>query len=164
MLVQPTMETLLKKISSRYTLTVLAAKRARQLVNGGQPLAKSATPNYVTVACEEISSGKVIAVKGSQKVHVPLRPEIQAEREKEEYEKMVARKREEEEEVNNARIRSLMAAVEKTTEGDEDIDNTEESEDENGSSVMDDLIKIIGEDDSEEANDDEEIEDEDEEN
>jgi DNA-directed RNA polymerase subunit omega len=80
MLVKPTMEDLLKKVKSRYTLTILTAKRARQLVNGALPLAPSDTPNYVTTACEEIHSGRVIPVKGIVEVYIPLRPEILAER------------------------------------------------------------------------------------
>lgn len=80
MLVKPTMESLLKKVDGRYTLAILAAKRARQLVNGALPLSTSETPNYVTIACEEIGKGKVICVKGIHDVFVPLRPEIAAER------------------------------------------------------------------------------------
>lgn len=80
MLVKPTMESLLKKVESRYTLAILAAKRARQLVNGALPLATSETPNFVTLACEEIGKGKIIGVKGIHEVYIPLRPEIAAER------------------------------------------------------------------------------------
>ena len=109
MLVKPTMEKLLKKVSSRYILTILAAKRARQLVNGAQPLAESDTPNYVTNACEEIAAGKVVPVRGIVNVTVPLRPEVEAERLREEMEKRNARYREEMEEESNARMRSLMA-------------------------------------------------------
>lgn len=80
MLVKPTMESLLKKVNGRYTLAILAAKRARQLVNGALPLATSETPNYVTLACEEIGKGKIVCVKGIHDIYIPLRPEIAAER------------------------------------------------------------------------------------
>lgn len=80
MLVKPTMESLLKKVESRYTLSILAAKRARQLVNGALPLSTSDTPNFVTLACEEIVKGRIVCVKGNLDVYIPLRPEIAAER------------------------------------------------------------------------------------
>ena len=80
MLVKPNLENLLEKVGNRYTLSILAAKRARQLVDGALPLAKSDTPNYVTTACEEISSFRVFSTKGHVDIHVPLRPEILAER------------------------------------------------------------------------------------
>jgi len=80
MLVKPNLENLLEKVGNRYTLSILAAKRARQLVDGALPLAKSDTPNNVTTACEEISNYRVFSTKGHVDVHVPLRPEILAER------------------------------------------------------------------------------------
>lgn len=80
MLVKPTLESLLKKVDSRYTLSVVAAKRARQLVNGAQPLAHSDTPNFVTTACEEIKAMRIIPMKGILDVYIPLRPEVAAER------------------------------------------------------------------------------------
>ncbi|MHB1454451.1 MAG: DNA-directed RNA polymerase subunit omega [Saccharofermentanales bacterium] len=122
MLVKPTMESLLKKVSSRYVLTILAAKRARQLVDGAQPMAKSDTPNFVTNACEEIAAGKVLPIKGIHHVTVPLRPEVEADRLREEIEKRNARYREDMEEESNARIRSLIAVV----ETEDDLDDVEE--------------------------------------
>lgn len=122
MLVKPTMESLLKKVSSRYVLTILAAKRARQLVDGAQPMAKSETPNFVTTACEEIAAGKVLPIKGIHHVHVPLRPEVEADRLREEIEKRNARYREDMEEESNARIRSLIAVV----ETEDELENLEE--------------------------------------
>ena len=80
MLVKPTMESLLKKVESRYTLSILAAKRARQLVNGALPLSSSDTPNFVTLACEEIVKGRIVCIKGIKDIYIPLRPEIAAER------------------------------------------------------------------------------------
>lgn len=80
MLVKPTMESLLKKVDGRYTLAILAAKRARQLVNGALPLSTSDTPNYVTLACEEIVKGRIVCVKGIKDIYIPLRPEVAAER------------------------------------------------------------------------------------
>ena len=80
MLVKPTMESLLKKVDGRYTLSILAAKRTRQLVNGALPLSTSDTPNFVTLACEEIVKGRIVCVKGIKDIYIPLRPEVAAER------------------------------------------------------------------------------------
>lgn len=80
MLIKPSLEELLTKVGSRYTLTILTAKRARQLANGGLPLTNSDNANYVTNACEEIKNSRVFSVKGSVDVSVPLRPEVLAER------------------------------------------------------------------------------------
>ena len=38
MLIKPTLESLMKKVDSKYTLVTLAAKRARELTDGDEPL------------------------------------------------------------------------------------------------------------------------------
>ena len=38
MLIKPTLESLMTKVDSKYTLVTLAAKRARQLTDGDEPL------------------------------------------------------------------------------------------------------------------------------
>lgn len=80
MLVKPPLEKLLKKADNRYTLAVLVAKRARQLVDGAQPLTESESPNLVTLACEELAANTVKLVHGHVTPHIPLRPEIEAAR------------------------------------------------------------------------------------
>lgn len=80
MLVEPKMEDLLPKAENRYTLTILVAKRTRQLVDGGRPLVESDSPNLVTVACEELACDRFRGIKGIRNVYIPLRPEIEAAR------------------------------------------------------------------------------------
>ena len=80
MLVKPPMEELLKKAENRYTLAILVAKRARQLVDGAQPLTDSDSPNLVTLACEEIANDTVRLVRGHVTPYIQLRPEIEAAR------------------------------------------------------------------------------------
>lgn len=80
MLVYPKMEKLLPKAENRYTLAILVAKRARQLVDGARPLVDSDSPNLVTVACEELAADKFRGLKGIRTVYIPLRPEIEAAR------------------------------------------------------------------------------------
>lgn len=44
---------------SRYSLVVLAAKRARQLRDGAPPLIEPTSPNLLTTALQEIAAGKI---------------------------------------------------------------------------------------------------------
>jgi DNA-directed RNA polymerase subunit omega len=52
----PSIDQLMTKADSKYTLVVLAAKRARQLLDGFKPEIKPKSRKYVGVALEEISS------------------------------------------------------------------------------------------------------------
>ena len=59
MLIQPTLESLMKKVDSKYTLVTLAAKRARELTDGDAPFVDVNTNKIVSVAMEEINEGKI---------------------------------------------------------------------------------------------------------
>lgn len=80
MLVKPPLEKLLPKVDNRYTLAILVAKRARQLVDGAMPLMETESPNFVTIACEELASNRITCVRGLVNFYIPLRPEIEAAR------------------------------------------------------------------------------------
>ncbi|MCK9221399.1 MAG: DNA-directed RNA polymerase subunit omega [Limnochordia bacterium] len=56
---QPSIDRLLGRVDSRYTAVVAAAKRARQLSEGAEPLADVQTNKPVTVALYELGSGTV---------------------------------------------------------------------------------------------------------
>ncbi|MBQ9365396.1 MAG: DNA-directed RNA polymerase subunit omega [Schwartzia sp.] len=58
-IVTPPMENLLSKVDSRYTLVVLAAKRARQLLDGTESKVEVRTTKNVTKAMEEVAEGKI---------------------------------------------------------------------------------------------------------
>lgn len=77
MLVDPSVEELLPKAECRYSLCMLVAKRARQLVDGAQPMVDDPTPSFVTLACKEVAADKVVCVEGQHTPYVPLRPEIE---------------------------------------------------------------------------------------
>ena len=47
-------------IDSRYTLGVLAAMRARQLLSGDEPKVAAKSSKDVTIALEEISEGDIL--------------------------------------------------------------------------------------------------------
>ena len=56
----PSINKLLEVVDSRYTLVVLAAKRARQLLSGDEPKVAAASTKDVTIALEEISAGDIL--------------------------------------------------------------------------------------------------------
>jgi DNA-directed RNA polymerase subunit omega len=72
-MIHPRLDTLLEKTeNSRYTLVIVAAKRARQINNyhhqlgegigfeeAPPPLIESRSKNYLTMAMEEIAGGKI---------------------------------------------------------------------------------------------------------
>jgi DNA-directed RNA polymerase subunit omega len=59
MMNQPPMDQLSERVDSRYTLVVLAAKRARQILEGSKRFAETDSEKPVTVALHEISEEKV---------------------------------------------------------------------------------------------------------
>ena len=70
-MIHPRIDTLLEHVDSRYALVIVAAKRARQINNYHQqlgegtfedfapPLVESRSKNYLTMALEEVSEGKI---------------------------------------------------------------------------------------------------------
>ena len=58
-IITPSMNTLLTKVDSRYTLAVLAAKRARQILDGSEIKVKVRSTKNVTNALEEVAEDKI---------------------------------------------------------------------------------------------------------
>ncbi|MCX7904199.1 MAG: DNA-directed RNA polymerase subunit omega [Caloramator sp.] len=58
-MINPPILSLLEKIDNRYSLVVVTAKRARQLVAGEEPLVKIDSNQPVTIAIHEINKGKI---------------------------------------------------------------------------------------------------------
>jgi DNA-directed RNA polymerase subunit omega len=69
-MIQPRLDSLLDNVDSRYGLVIVAAKRARQINNYHHqlgegtfdelpPLIESRSKNYLTMAFEEVSEGKI---------------------------------------------------------------------------------------------------------
>ncbi|MBQ7516677.1 MAG: DNA-directed RNA polymerase subunit omega [Schwartzia sp.] len=59
-IVHPPMSVLLEKVDSRYTLVVLAAKRARQILDGAEVKVKAQTTKNVTKALAEVAESKIL--------------------------------------------------------------------------------------------------------
>jgi DNA-directed RNA polymerase subunit omega len=70
-MIHPRLDELLEHVDSRYSLVIVAAKRARQINNYhhqlgegtfdnfAPPLVESRSKNYLTMALEEIGQGKI---------------------------------------------------------------------------------------------------------
>ena len=71
-MIHPRIDNLLDNVDSRYALVIVAAKRARQINNYHHqlgegtfddfppPLVQSRSKNYLTMALEEITEGKIL--------------------------------------------------------------------------------------------------------
>ncbi|MGI6092802.1 MAG: DNA-directed RNA polymerase subunit omega [Veillonellaceae bacterium] len=58
-MIHPSLDVLVKKVDSKYTLVVLAAKRAREILDGNTPTVESKSNKQVTIALEEIASNNI---------------------------------------------------------------------------------------------------------
>ena len=57
---QPDLDEILSKVDCRYSLIVEIAKRARELVEGDEPLIDTDEINPVSIAIEEIDQGLIV--------------------------------------------------------------------------------------------------------
>lgn len=62
-MIDPSVSSLLKKVDSRYTLCILAGKRARQLTSGADKLTKCDSQKAVTIAANEINEDMITYVR-----------------------------------------------------------------------------------------------------
>ncbi|OFX13802.1 MAG: DNA-directed RNA polymerase subunit omega [Armatimonadetes bacterium RBG_19FT_COMBO_69_19] len=58
-MIKPPLEALLERVSNKYALVIVAAKRARQIKEGALSVVDLDTRNPVTAALEEIAAGKI---------------------------------------------------------------------------------------------------------
>lgn len=63
MMSEPNLNSILEKVDCRYTLVVEVAKRARQLVDGAEPLTDAPNPNPVSQAAREIDDEKISYIR-----------------------------------------------------------------------------------------------------
>ena len=59
MMCYPSIDALVKKVDTKYTLVTLAAMRARELTDGALPLLDEKRKKTVTLALEEIYKDKI---------------------------------------------------------------------------------------------------------
>ncbi|HEX5322881.1 MAG TPA: DNA-directed RNA polymerase subunit omega [Capsulimonadaceae bacterium] len=58
-MIYPEGDALKERVRNRYSLVVLASKRAKQIKEGAPPLIDTSSTNSLTIALEEIAAGKV---------------------------------------------------------------------------------------------------------
>lgn len=80
MLVEPPIENLLPKVENRFDLSILVAKRNRELIDGAEPMVEEGDDeSLVSIACREIAEDQVVSVPGDVDATVPLRESLLAE-------------------------------------------------------------------------------------
>ena len=62
-MIDPSLSSLLEKVDSRFTLCILAGKRARQLINGAHKLTNCSSQKAVTIAINEINENMITYVR-----------------------------------------------------------------------------------------------------
>lgn len=91
-MIYPSADTIEKRVGSKYSLVVIAAKRAKQIKEGAPILIDTESTNPLTIAMEEIAAGKVTiseasitpvpapetAAQANSPTHDPLLTEAQA--------------------------------------------------------------------------------------
>lgn len=63
MMIKPPLTELEEHVDSKYTLVSLAAKRAREIIDGDEPLVRVTTNKPVSIAMEEIAEGAVTYIR-----------------------------------------------------------------------------------------------------
>lgn len=58
-MLNPSFKELAEKGDSRYTLSMLVSKRARELIEGGKPLIETDSTKPVSIALEEVMADKI---------------------------------------------------------------------------------------------------------
>lgn len=62
-MIYPSADIIEEKVKSRYSLVILAAKRAKQIKEGAPVLIDTDSTNPLTIALEEIAAGKVTVIE-----------------------------------------------------------------------------------------------------
>lgn len=58
-MINPPIINLLDKVGDRYSLVVIASKRARDIIDGSEPLVNITSTKPVTIAVNEVEEGKL---------------------------------------------------------------------------------------------------------
>lgn len=58
-MINPSIVTLLNHVDNRYTLVVMTAKRARQIIDGAKPMIETESGKPVTIAINEVHEYKL---------------------------------------------------------------------------------------------------------
>lgn len=80
MMLKPSIDKLLDKVPSKYSLVILQAKRAHELEAGANPTQEFYSEKATLQALEEIESGNVVIHPDPEAKRVAVRARIEAER------------------------------------------------------------------------------------
>lgn len=58
-MINPSVMDLLNKVDDRYSLVTITSKRARQLIDGRNPLVETKSKKALTIAIKEVNEGEV---------------------------------------------------------------------------------------------------------
>ena len=62
----PSITELLEKVEDRYTLVIVTSRRARQIIDGSEPLTSSKSKKPLTLAIHEVEEGTVSYHKNNE--------------------------------------------------------------------------------------------------
>ncbi|WP_291651932.1 DNA-directed RNA polymerase subunit omega [Clostridium sp.] len=58
-MINPSIMDLLKKVDDRYSLVMVTSKRARQIIDGSDPMVATKSKKPLTIAINEVNEGEV---------------------------------------------------------------------------------------------------------
>lgn len=58
-MINPSIMDLLQKVDDRYSLVIVTSKRARQIIDGSEPLVATKSKKALTIAINEVNEGEV---------------------------------------------------------------------------------------------------------
>ena len=65
-MINPSVVDLLEKTKDRYSLVILTSKRARQIIDGNQPLTSNSSKKPLTIAINEVNEGLISYHKNNE--------------------------------------------------------------------------------------------------
>ncbi|MEN8075453.1 DNA-directed RNA polymerase subunit omega [Clostridioides difficile] len=65
-MINPSVVDLLKKVEDRYSLVIVTSRRARQIIDGNEPLTLNPSKKPLTVAINEVNEGLVSYHKSNE--------------------------------------------------------------------------------------------------
>lgn len=114
------------KITSRYTIVIAAAKRARQLIDGDEPMVEGSVDKPISTAVAELHENKIKVVPEGEGTVIISKKDIEALNEKSK---------------NDARSREMDNETPTETEPTEDSTQLEDTLDEDLNEALDDVLE-----------------------
>ena len=65
-MINPSVVDLLKKVEDRYSLVIVTSRRARQIIDGNQPLTSNSSKKALTIAINEVNEGLISYHKNNE--------------------------------------------------------------------------------------------------